>query len=194
MSDELDGFYYFPNAISDELSNIVVSYLDSQTWEGITSSKTGRKVQQYGYKYDYMRNNRDFEKIADIPDPILMLKQVACEVADKTIPKEFYDLSKLNQCIVNRYNPGHGIAAHIDKRTLGNIVVCFTLLSGITITFTTMKNKKQIQVEKYVEPNSLYFMTGDSRYVWQHEIKPKLSDNDIKRETRISVTLRTVSQ
>lgn len=191
---ELDGFYYFPDAIGEELSTAVINFLNIQQWEGITTSATGRKVQQYGYKYDYNNNSKHFEKITDIPDPVLKLKQVACEIADSTLEKEFYDLTKLNQCIVNQYKPGHGISAHIDRPALGNIVVCFTLGSGATLTFTTKKGGKEIRVDKYVEPNSLYFMTGDSRYSWQHEIKPRLSDGDIKRGTRISVTLRTVNQ
>lgn len=36
-------------------------------------------------------------------------------------------------------------------------------------------------------------MTGESRYEWKHEIKPKLYDDGNPRTTRISVTFRTVS-
>jgi alkylated DNA repair dioxygenase AlkB len=50
--------------------------------------------------------------------------------------------------------------------------------------------------EIYVKPNSLYIMSGDSRYVWSHSMPVKKSDVvngiKIKRDRRISITFRNV--
>src|SRR5690606_9977836 len=99
-----------------------------------------------------------------------------------------------NQCIVNRYLPGQGISAHIDKETFGPVIACFTLGSGTDITFSRTLDGNKVTIDKHVEPCSLYIMTGESRYNWKHEIKSRLYDNDVKRNTRISVTFRTVSE
>lgn len=187
----IPGLYYFKNAISKELSTQVINYLDKQEWTGISSSINGRKVQQYGYKYDYIsRSSYGFEKTNEIPDILKSLQTIGLELFKSVCPDELHVL--LNQCIVNKYNPGQGISAHIDKSTFGPAIVCFTLGSGTSITFKKDNEMREI----YVEPNSLYIMTGDSRYKWTHEIKCRLSDkNDnkkIERKTRISVTFRSV--
>ena len=36
----------------------------------------------------------------------------------------------------------------------------------------TFKNKDKTH-DLYVKPNSLYIMSGDSRYLWTHEMMPK---------------------
>lgn len=177
---------YFQNIINQDLADKIIDFLNNQEWKGVSISKTGRKVQQYGFEYDYIsRKDTEYKKITDIPDILLDLKQTI----------EHLITCDLNQCIVNKYEPGQGISAHVDKETFGPIIICFTLCSGTIITFTkTVDRDKKMVIEKYVEPNSVYFMTEDSRYEWKHEIKPRLADNGIKRETRISITFRNVSE
>tara|TARA_B100000900_G_scaffold387128_1_gene378106 strand:- start:1267 stop:1455 length:189 start_codon:yes stop_codon:yes gene_type:complete len=59
----------------------------------------------------------------------------------------------------------------------------------------TFKNKSE-QEDLYVNPNSLYIMSSDSRYLWSHEMAQKkydIVDNiKINREHRISVTFVNV--
>lgn len=194
MESNLPGFYYFKNVIEPELANDITEFLNSQEWKGISASETGRKVQQYGFEYDYStRKDTGYKKVQDIPELLLLLQQIGLKTVESLVPEETLELCKLNQCIVNKYEPRQGISAHIDKETFGPVVVCFTIGSGTTMTFTTIKNKEKVVVEKYVEPNSVYLMTGESRYEWKHEIKPRVSDEGIRRQTRISVTFRTVT-
>jgi len=86
--------------------------------------------------------------------------------------------------------PGQGISKHIDVKSYGNIIGCFTLGSGATMIF----RKGNVTKEIYVESNSLYIMSGECRYNWTHEMIGKKSDivNGIKisRDRRISVTFR----
>lgn len=189
---DLQGFYYFNNVLDTKVGKDMIDFLNTQEWKSITASKTGRKVQQYGFEYDYStRKDSDYKKIQDIPDPLIAFQKIALEMTKQVSPDANVSL---NQCIVNRYEPGQGISAHIDKETFGPVVACFTLGAGTTITFSRTINGEKVVIEKYVEPNSLYFMTGDSRYEWKHEIKPRVSERGVRRETRISVTFRTVSE
>jgi alkylated DNA repair dioxygenase AlkB len=195
----IPGLYYFPNVIDPELADDITEFLNDQDWKGVSTSETGRKVQQYGYEYDYStRKGSDYKKINPIPELLLLLQQMGLKTIGELMDEETLNLCTLNQCIVNKYEPKQGISAHIDKESFGPVIVCFTLGSGTTMTFTTIKNNEKIVFEKYVEPNSVYLMTGESRYKWKHEIKSRVSDETkngkIRRGTRISVTFRTVSE
>lgn len=194
MSDIEDkiikGFYYFKNIIDEKTGADIYFFLNTQEWKGISASFNGRKIQQYGYEYNYStRQDSDYKKIEDIPEILLHLQQIGIQkIKNELANPEEFNACTLNQCIVNKYESKQGISAHIDKETFGTAIVCFTLGSGTTVTFSNNCEK----VEKYVEPNSLYIMTGRSRYSWKHEIIPRAADNGVKRETRISVTFRTV--
>jgi alkylated DNA repair dioxygenase AlkB len=193
---DLPGFFYFKNVIEPDLADDIISFLNEQEWKGVSASETGRKVQQYGFEYDYStRKGSDYKKIADIPELLLLLQQIGLHTVESLVDEETFEKCQLNQCIVNKYEPKQGISAHIDKVTFGPAIVCFTLGSGTTMTFTkTDKDGTKHTIDKYVEPNSVYLMTGESRYLWKHEIKSRVADGKIRRKTRISVTFRTVSE
>jgi alkylated DNA repair dioxygenase AlkB len=177
------------------LADDIIDYLNNQVWGGVSTSETGRKVQQYGFEYDYStRKGSDYKKIEEIPELLSLLQTMGLHTVESLVDKEIFEKTKLNQCIVNKYEPKQGISAHIDKTTFGPVIVCFTLNSGTTMTFSRMVGDIKEVIEKYVEPNSVYLMTGESRYLWKHEIKSRLTDNRIKRKTRISVTFRTVTE
>jgi alkylated DNA repair dioxygenase AlkB len=191
---DIPGFFYFPKVIEPETGKDILKFLNKQEWKGVSASETGRKVQQYGYEYDYStRKGSDYKHIQDIPDILTPLQQTGLKIIEPLIDKEQFEKCKLNQCIVNKYEPGQGISAHYDKESFGPVIACFTFGSSTAITFSTIKNKEKVVVEKYVEPNSVYLMTGESRYEWKHEIKPRVSDDNVRRGTRISVTFRSVN-
>ena len=95
---------------------------------------------------------------------------------------------KLNQCLINRYLPGQGIGAHIDKVEFGDTIVCFTFGSGREMVFSLGDTAYNIRTE----PLSMYVMTGDSRWKWKHEMKQRKSDNGIPRGTVYSITFREI--
>jgi alkylated DNA repair dioxygenase AlkB len=195
LHTDLPGFFYFKNVIEPDLADDIIDYLNNQVWGGVSTSETGRKVQQYGFEYDYStRKGSDYKKIEEIPELLSLLQTMGLHTVESLVDKEIFEKTKLNQCIVNKYEPKQGISAHIDKTTFGPVIVCFTLNSGTTMTFSRMVGDIKEVIEKYVEPNSVYLMTGESRYLWKHEIKSRLTDNRIKRKTRISVTFRTVTE
>lgn len=91
---------------------------------------------------------------------------------------------EMNQCIMNNYYKTQAISKHIDSRQFGSVIGCFTLGSPGTMRFTC----EDKSVDVIVEPNSLYIMSGDARYKWQHEMLRN------KHDRHISITFRNVPE
>lgn len=178
----IPGLYYIPNALTVAQEKELIDYLDGPqaTWERVTESSTARRVQHYGYRYDYKRRT--------VSGPTHL------------IPEQWRSILGLgyqwNQVIVNEYDPGQGISAHIDAPVYGDTIICYTLGSGATMRFT--KPETGEVVDLYVTPRSVYIMSDVARYGWKHEmISRKTNTVDgqtIPRSRRISITLRWVPE
>lgn len=100
-----------------------------------------------------------------------------------------------NQVIVNEYEPGQGISAHIDcLPCFSDTIASLSLGSSCIMGFTHSKTgEKQSQ---FLEPCSLLVLSGDARYQWQHAIASRKTDKHqgriIQRTRRISLTFRKV--
>jgi alkylated DNA repair dioxygenase AlkB len=219
---EISGLYYIPNAFDDqpnqpdwdtELSKFLdaevapVPHSPTQSekytvkWHSIGSATSSRRVAHYGYAYQYKTGKATtitdpmppiIEKLRDaIKDMVWAVQNPVSELC--TVPID----ETLNQCIINEYLPSQGIGAHIDNASYGDWICCYTHrgsnASGACIEFTRGPTQK---IEKYIEPGSIYFMSGESRYLWKHEQRPRKNDKvngvAIPRSTRTSFTFRTV--
>lgn len=189
---EVPGLFYIQNIIPTKMSADVISFLNNSnnSWQRLGNSAFARETLQYGYKYNYL-TYETHQKIEDIPD---ILKQLI-----DLIPPQFKtDATKpFNQCIVNKYLPGQGISAHIDHRSFGPVISCFTFQSGGIMTFKDARtNSDTTTFQLYTEPNSLYIMTREARYNFLHSMsKTKTDTIDGKRKkrgVRISITFRHV--
>lgn len=184
---QIKGLYYIDN-INIDLSNIT-NQLDEKKWINVSKNIKSRKVQHYGYKYDYIRRNI-FQKTDDIPEFLYPVKKKLVKICKYL--KLISDDYDFNQCIVNNYIGKQGIGKHIDLVSFGNVIGCITIGSGAIMRFRFNGEKKDI----YVKPNSLYIMSGDARYKWTHEMPSNLYDTingeKIKRNRRISITFRNV--
>jgi alkylated DNA repair dioxygenase AlkB len=215
-SKPIPGLYYFPSPIMPNhfvklaCARMEIMYkFDAHPtiphgliqWEPVGTGKNSRQAIHYGYKYNYKTGNTK-EPAPSMPSHITELRSVIWGLkipgitnkkdASLNHPEEF---ASLNQCIINKYEPGQGISARIDHKDYADAVCCYTIGSGAVMTFTNKKSGEV--VELYVEPNSLYVMTGESRWEWTHEMKPRLSDmvkgTKIPRGTRISITFRSIN-
>jgi len=178
----IPGLTYLPAIITAGQEQQLLRAIDSSHW--ITDLK--RRVQHYGYRYDYKARNIDAaSRLGDLP---LWLKALASDLCTRQL---FQDLP--DQVIVNEYQPGQGIAAHIDcvpcfKETIASL----SLGSSCMMDFTCGKEKREV----YLEPRSLIVLTGDARYRWMHAIAARKSDRlngiAIARSRRISLTFRNI--
>jgi len=138
----------------------------------------GRSVLHFGYTYNYTRRSLS----AALPFPSFL---------DAIVEKLPF---VPDQCIVNRYESGHGIHEHIDHPTLFGERVCIVSLgSAVIMTFRCNGAVENINVP----PRSLLTMENDARYEWTHEIAARtfdiISGKRRARAPRTSLTFRTVS-
>ncbi len=174
-----------------DVNALIASYSNPNArirYETVGSGKTSRKVVHYGYKYNY-KTKKTNEPAPEMPDTIKNLR----EIIRRNIVDELGD-RKLDQCIVNAYEPGPGINAHYDHLDYDDYICCFTFGSGATMTFTHLETRKVVDV--YINPNSLYVMSGDARYKWSHELAQRKSDvvggTRVPRGRRVSITFRNL--
>jgi alkylated DNA repair dioxygenase AlkB len=168
------GLFYIEDVITDHdlLNKIDVE----ENWKPITTSQNSRLVKHYGYEYNYKVTNLN-RRIPDIPEYLLPLKQSLVDYCKELFDKDI----DFNQCIINNYYTGQSISKHIDSKVFGDIIGCYSIGDGI-MRFSLDNVKHDL----HIKSNSLYIMSGDSRYKWSHEMLKN------KHSRRVSITFRTV--
>ena len=123
---KITGLTYLPNFVTTAEADTVVAHIDDQPWR----SDLKRRVQHYGYRYDYKAQavGRD-AYLGPLPDWLspTCLKLVS-EGLLATIP---------DQVIVNEYLPGQGISEHVDcVPCFGDRIASLSLGSPCMMNFT----------------------------------------------------------
>ncbi len=175
---DIQGLQYIPDFITEEEEQSLISHIDQQPW----LNDLKRRVQHYGYKYDYKARRVT-------PDSYLgSLPNWLKDITDK-LPFQ------PDQAIVNEYLPGQGISAHIDcEPCFDSTIASLSLGSPVTMQFAHAKTKQKEDI--YLKPRSLIILSDEARYEWQHAIAARKSDVidgfKLERERRISITYRNV--
>ncbi len=185
LSIPFQGLTYLPNFISDEEHSFLWESINSENW----MSDLKRRVQHYGYKYDYRKRSIDYSMyLGEIPKWTNFLTQ---RIFDRGLINIFPD-----QVIVNEYLPGQGIADHVDcEPCFDGIVISLSLGSPCIMEFKK-KFDRNNKFDLLLEPKSLVVLQGEARYNWTHGIAGRTTDNwrgeNLIRKTRISLTFRKV--
>lgn len=183
--NDIKGLQYIENFITDKEHNEIINAINNSGW----LSDLKRRVQHYGYKYDYKKRSIDYSLyLGDLPEwakPITL--KIVAEGYMKNLP---------DQLIVNEYKPGQGIADHIDcEPCFDDTIISLSLCSSCIMEFKNKTNRNQ-KHEILLQPKSLVIITGESRYNWTHGIpareKDKWQDKTVYRKTRLSLTFRKV--
>lgn len=174
----IPGLRYIREYITlDEESNLV-RFIDDMPW--ITELK--RRVQHYGYKYDYKSRVIDQSySLGELPCWLDILCNKLCD--------DHIFNGKPDQIIVNEYMPGQGIAPHIDCIPCFSDTICSLSLASPCVMDLI---KQDINKAITLQPRSLLVFQNEARYQWHHGIQPRKSDNSVKRQRRISLTFRKV--
>lgn len=128
MHRGISGLTLIEDYITVEVERLLVAAIDAQPWQ----SPLKRRVQHYGYVYDYKRRHVDStQHLGPLPP---WLAELAHRLhADGTFPHV------PDQCIVNEYEPGQGISAHVDcEPCFGDVIASLTLGSGCEMAFTAI--------------------------------------------------------
>lgn len=182
-----NGLIYLPDFISKEESCELINYIENQPW----SSELNRRVQHYGYRYDYKSRN------LDVSSEVFEIEQPFTGLLD-TLTYELNELglkNRPNQIIVNEYEIGQGITWHIDsEKSFDDNIFIISLLSDCLMKLEHKKNKEQLDV--YLKKNSLLCLTKESRYDWRHTIPNTKSfvfhGEKFMRARRLSLTCRYI--
>ena len=184
--DAIAGLDYKEDYINESKHNMLMKRIDEQQW----LNDLKRRVQHYGYKYDYKarRVARDM-RIGNgkLPKWLEELSEKLWQ--DRHMPKI------ADQVIVNEYRPGQGISRHIDcEPCFEDTIVSLSLGSGCFMDFTNKDETKKISI--WLEPRSIVVLKNEARYKWLHGIAARKSDKldgyKHDRRRRVSLTFRKV--
>ncbi len=178
------GLSIIPDFVTAEEAGDLVSFADQQTWR----NDLKRRVQHYGYRYDY-KARRVTADLALGPLPGI-LQSLAEHLYGLNVFPEIPD-----QVIINEYLPGQGISEHVDCiPCFSDTIVSLSLLSASTMKFAQPKTGENAEVR--LEERCLVIFKGEARYHWSHCIPARKSDvvGGIKlmRARRLSLTFRKV--
>ncbi|MGL3606458.1 alpha-ketoglutarate-dependent dioxygenase AlkB [Rhizobium sp. G187] len=162
----------------------LIAFLDAGDWSG----ELKRRVQHFGYRYDYRARVATRESlIGPLPDALQGLaERLVAEGMFATTP---------DQVIANEYLPGQGISAHVDcARCFGAVIGSVSLLSECEMQFRDLRTPEMRAV--VLTPRSLLVLAGPARHDWTHAIPARRSDVidgvRIARGRRVSLTFRTM--
>jgi alkylated DNA repair dioxygenase AlkB len=178
------GVRYFGDFLSAEEDRAVVARLDAGDW----SNALKRRVQHFGYVYDY--------KARTVPaDAYLGALPGWLGVFAERLVFLGYVEDLPDQVIANEYRPGQGISAHIDcVPCFSETIVSVSLMSQCEMLFRERRGSAALAV--LLHARSGLSLTGAGRYDWTHEIPARKSDvvdgMKMERRRRISLTFRKV--
>lgn len=180
----ISGLTYVPNFITKLEENNFIRSINAEPW----LSDIKRRVQHYGYKYSYKFRAIDYSMFLG------QLPNWASPMAHRLHTEKYIDIVP-DQLIINEYEPGQGIANHVDcEPCFGDTIISISLGSPCLMDFINVKTKKKVEI--FLEQGSLVALTGEARYNWTHGIAQRKSDIfkgvKIDRKLRISMTFRKV--
>ncbi len=183
-AERVPGLIYVPDFLSETQERQIVAAIDDGPWR--TDLK--RRVQHYGWRYDYKAREIDMSmRLGPLPAWAMLLA--------KRLNSEGYLPHLPDQVIVNEYVGKQGISRHTDcTPCFDDGIAMLSLLESWEMIFRDSRRGSTIKVNKVLEQRSVTIMAGEVRYHWTHEIPSRLTEpGGLQRHRRISVTFRKVN-
>jgi len=160
-----EGFRYFPDAVTpDDESRLLaeIAHLPFKEFQ-FHGFEGKRRVVSFGWRYDF----GEHKALPADPIPIFLL-----ETHRKLQAGSGFVLPDLTQVLVTEYAPGAPIGWHKD-RPFFNDVMGLSLVSPCSFRLRkSLGEGKWQRVSLSLEPRSAYFLSGPSRWEWEHSIPP----------------------
>lgn len=202
------GLEIVPEFVTEAEAQDLLAHIDAEPWD--TTIK--RRVQHYAHSFDYAQ---------------LRLSNGGCNSSELppfclAVVKRLSDMCLLphpvDQLTINEYQPGVGIAFHVDAHSaFEDGIAALTLGSGIVMELRQPQpdgsgkvsvgkhhrlapppedGGQVVQKNVWLPANSLLILRGEARYRWQHGIAWRKTDSIVEGEAvprgrRVSLTLRT---
>lgn len=183
------GLTYVPNFLDEAEEKHIIEQIDRGEW----IEDLQRRVQHYGWRYDYKARRVDPEmRLGELPAWADDLAQRLFAV--KLVP------NRPDQVIVNEYRKDQGIGRHIDSKSFADGIATVSLLESWEMRFRRKRGKGERPVDFVLQQRSVAVIEGEARYGWTHEIpkrklEPSNPDKGLpkrKRGRRVSLTFRKV--
>ncbi|KAG2392558.1 hypothetical protein C9374_011283 [Naegleria lovaniensis] len=205
---KIPGLLVIENFITEEEEEKIIKQVDQHEWV----HELQRRVQHYGFKFDYDIRSIDFNANVDpIPEyvqniiprmkDLLNTKQQEKDPSfenDEYLSSFDFASYQADQLTINEYQPGQGIRPHIDVHgPFNDGLFLISLLSSTVMYFSKCVNDEVIE-KKYVDlpRRSLAVIVGEARYLWRHAIMcrelDRVNGKIRKRQRRVSLTIRSV--
>ena len=181
----ISGLQYIKDYINEEQHKWLLERIDKDQW----LDDLKRRVQHYGFKYDYKARKVNLDmRIGELPE---WLKKLSQKLYQDGHMSEVAD-----QVIINEYEPGQGISSHIDcEPCFKDTIISLSLGSGCVMNFTN-KSDRTKKIPVWLAPRSLVVLSGEARYEWLHGIAARKWDewdgHKYERQRRVSLTFRKV--
>ena len=185
LIETIPGLRYIENYITASEHDALLAYVDNGLW----LDDLKRRVQHYGFKYNYRARKVDMSMhVGELPEWLQSLS--------KKLHRDEYMPEVADQVIVNEYLPGQGISAHIDcEPCFKDTIVSLSLGSSCVMDFTNKLDRTR-KIPVRLAPRSLVVLKDEARYGWLHSIAARRWDqqegNRHYRERRVSLTFRKV--
>lgn len=177
------GLRYVADYLTPDGHDALLVTIDEQPWQPFFG-RLGRRVQVYGYTYNHTKGG--IFRLGDLPSWVRELAEAI--VHDGLMP------SAPDQMIVNEYQPGTGIDAHVDHNAFDDTIVSVSFGSGCVMDLARGPSKESESV--FLEPRSALVLSGDARQKWTHAIPARETDQwrgiEHRRGRRVSLTFRTM--
>jgi alkylated DNA repair dioxygenase AlkB len=141
-------------------------------WEG------KRLTANYGSAYDYQRAH---------PIPAPPLPDWLADVRARLAPQLGRDPAAFVQGLLIRYDPGAGIGWHRDRPQYGEVMGLSLGAPAVLRLRRRLPGGGFDRRSVELPPRSLYLLSGDVRWEWEHSIAPMA-------QPRRSITFRTLRQ
>jgi alkylated DNA repair dioxygenase AlkB len=180
MTGVVPGLTVLPDYVTPAEAAGLLARVDAEPW----LDDLKRRVQHHGYRYDYKRREVTADAfLGPLPDWLGAWAE--------RLHREGHIERAPDQVIVNEYQPGQGIAAHVDcVPCFGPTVLSLSLNSGCELVLTPLGGGAAQPV--LLAPRSLLILAGESRVAWRHAIPARQRDHGVARTRRVSLTFRTV--
>lgn len=174
------GLHYREAFITPEEEQRLLAHIATLPFENAKYQQytARRRIVSFGYGYDYSRHER--LPAQPLPAWLTPFVERAAELIGVAAPE-------FAQALIADYAPGTPLGWHRDVPDYEHIVG-LSLLSPGRLRFRRYPWRPEERDQIFSlepAPRSVYALTGDVRWRWQHSVPPV-------KERRISITLRTL--
>lgn len=177
------GLTIVPEFISQEEESSLLEAIDNLPWDSTMS----RRVQHYGWRYDYKAKKVN-------PAAYLGSLPSWAELLGEKLLKQGLLLELPDQVIVNEYKGSQSISKHIDcPLCFRGAIISISLNESWEMVFSRRTESGDDEKYKVLLPRrSAVVLDGEARSSWQHEIPRRINEAGLPRGRRVSITFRKV--